>query len=102
MDPLPGTNALSQGRVGAISHPPSTNTSHLYRVVALPGTNMIKFVPALVVARYKCATTIFPSFPARAPPPPPHFSSSSLQLELPLPNGALGSFCPIYDNFSLI
>jgi hypothetical protein len=84
MDPLPGTNALSQGRVGAISHPPSTNTSHLYRVVALPGTNMIKFVPALVVARYKCATTIFPSFPARAPPPLPTFL-------LPLSNSSFPS-----------
>jgi hypothetical protein len=36
------------------------------------------------------------------PEPPPHSSSSSLQLELSLPNGTLGSFCPMCDDLSTI
>jgi hypothetical protein len=34
------TNALSQGCVGAISHPPGTNATHLYWAVAPTGTNV--------------------------------------------------------------
>jgi hypothetical protein len=35
-----GTNALSQGLADVISHPPGTNTTHLYRAVATTGTNV--------------------------------------------------------------
>jgi hypothetical protein len=73
----------------------NVRAAHLYRSEPPPCTNVSTFVPALA-----SATTIFPfSSPC---PSPLHHSSSSLQLELPLPNGALGSFCPICDDFSTI
>jgi hypothetical protein len=40
LEPPPGTNVTSQGRVGASSNPPGTSASHLYWVVARSSTNV--------------------------------------------------------------
>jgi hypothetical protein len=47
------TNGSSQGRGGAISNPPVTNVSHLYRAKAFPSTNVMPFVPGLAFHWYK-------------------------------------------------
>jgi hypothetical protein len=74
----------------------------------------ITFVPGEDTTQYKCRhmctgpclvlvqmcngyNSFFPSAQA-----PPHSSSSSLQLKLTIPNGTLGCFCPICDDFSTV
>jgi hypothetical protein len=69
------------------SHEPVQMWTHLYRLWLWTGTGVQRLFSILL---------------SPCPSPPPHSSSSSLQLELPFPNRALGSFCPICDDFSTI
>jgi hypothetical protein len=100
------------------THKASPASSPTHAFVAGGGSDRYKceaitFVPVVATDRYKCENICtrscygpiqvcngYPPPPARAPLPtlPLPLSNSSS----PSPNGALGSFCPICDDFSTI
>jgi hypothetical protein len=87
----PGTNAPSQARRGLLQPTQYRcltiapgGGSNRYQSQPLPSTNVSTFVPACVLARYKCATAIIASS-FLCPRPPPHYFSFSLNASYPSP-----------------